>query len=77
MNKYGMNIFDGKDGHFIGRMDGDYLSVCERLIRIELDLGNAVELFYEESEQVHGCLPVEHKGKYIQSDAEGWCSLIK
>lgn len=72
MNKYGMNIFDGKDGHFIGHMDADYLSECERLIKIELDIENAVELYYAESNT-----PVIHLGKYIRSDAEGWCSLIE
>jgi len=77
MYKYGMNIFDGKDGHFIGHMDADYLSECERLIKIELDIENAVELYYAETDRLHGYLPVEHEGKYIRSDAEGWCSLIK
>jgi hypothetical protein len=72
MNKYGMNIFDGKDGHFIGHMVADYLSACEHLIKIELDIENAVELYYVETNE-----PVVHSGKFIQSDAEGWCSLIK
>ena len=72
MYKYGMNIFDGKDGHFIGHIDADYLHECEHLIKIELDIENAVELYYVGTNE-----PVVHSGKFVRSDAEGWCSLIK
>jgi hypothetical protein len=72
MYKYGMNIFYGKSGAVIGHMDANYLSECERLIKIELDLENAVELFYAKTNQ-----PVVHTGKFIQSDSDGFCSLIK
>lgn len=72
MDKYGMNIFDGKTGAFVGAMSADYLHERERLIKIELDIENAVELYYVETNK-----PVEHAGKFVQSDSEGFCSLIK
>ena len=71
-HKYGINVFDGKTGEFIGEMGADYLTVCERLIKIELDLLNAVELYYVETNE-----PVVHSGKFMKSDNDGFCSLIK
>ena len=70
--KYGMNVFDGITGGFLGNMQSNYLSACEKLIKIELDLENAVELYYAESNN-----PVEHEGKFIKSDSDGFCSLKK
>ena len=68
-----MNIFDGKSGRFVGNMTADSFSACERLIKIELDIENAVELYFTKT---NGCV-TNCVGDIIQVDGDGFCSVIK
>jgi len=73
MAKLSMNIFDGKTGEFVGQMEHTNVIACERLIKIELDLENAVEWFDVETNK-----PIaDYKGKLINTDSDGFCSNIK
>ena len=71
---YGMNIWEGDTGRFVGYMEHVDLGSCETLIKIELDLGNSVELFNLETNK-----PVsDYKyGKIIETDHDGFCYLTK
>lgn len=72
MERYGMNIFD--NDVYAGTMYADTITQCENLIKIELDIEDAVELFYTYNNK-----PVaNYNGGYlIKTDSDGFCSLIK
>jgi len=66
-----MNIFCGESGQFLGDMVAETLPACERLIVIELNLSNSVELFRLGTNE-----PVSnYDGKIISTDSDGFCRI--
>jgi len=71
--KYSMNIFDGKEGTFLGKMQANTLPECEVLSEIELDVNNAVEVYETATD-----FPVSnYNGKLLKTDSDGFFSRIK
>lgn len=64
--KYTMNIFD--DDGFVGNMQANTMLECERLAKIELDCGNAVEVF----ESVGGVIVKDYAGTILKTDSDGF-----
>jgi len=66
MDKYTMNIFS--DDGFVGTMLANTLRECEVLSKIELEIGNAVEVFETSNNR-----PVEnYTGKILRTDSDGY-----
>jgi hypothetical protein len=71
MDKYGMNIFIGESGESLGYVERNTLADCETIIRFELSIENAVELYYTSTNEPFK----NYCGETILTDENGFCSI--